>query len=232
MPGGGFYSFVFEYGHYTAVEDLIKAINTGLVATGDVGDNIKLTYSALMKKVSVQIKNKYQFAVFKPLSVMLGFGDEEPTIKKTTTAPYMADLTVVSSIYLYCDVVEPQVVGDVNAQLLQTVPVEGTFGKTVTKTFINTQYVPIRTKSFENVEILLRTDTGEPVPFERGKVVTTLLLYLRRCIIIRTHVTISISSKAAVCRYSEAVYGKQVTDNTVTVSEVCFEASQGQPCPP
>ena len=86
----------------------------------------------------------------------------------------MANLIVVSTIYLYCDVVEPQVVGDVNAQLLQTVPVEGTFGKTVIKTFINTQYVPIRTKSFGNVEILLRTDTGEPVPFERGKVVTTL----------------------------------------------------------
>ena len=82
MPSGGFYSFVFEYGHYTAVEDLIKAINTGLVATGDVGDNIKLTYSALMKKVTVQIKNMYQFAVFKPLSVMLGFGDEELLSKR------------------------------------------------------------------------------------------------------------------------------------------------------
>ena len=36
------------------------------------------------------------------------------------------------------------------------------------------QYVPVRTKSFESVEILLRNDAGEPVPFERGKVVVTL----------------------------------------------------------
>ena len=174
MPKGFFYGLSFEYGHYTAMKDLLKAINTALVATGEVGDNIKLTYSTFTKKVSFQIKNKYELALYRPVSVIMGFGNEEPIIEKTTTAPYMADLTVVSTIYLYCDIVEPQIVGDVNAQLLQIIPVEGTFGDTITKTFINTQYVPIRTKSFGNVEILLRTDTGDPVPFERGKVVTTL----------------------------------------------------------
>ena len=163
-----------DYGYYTSAEDPIKAVNAALLATGDVNDDIKLTYNDLTKKVSVQIKNNCKLAPALSLSNMLGFGDEEPTIKKDTTAPYMVDLTVVSTIYLYCDVVESQIVGDVNAQLLQTVPVEGTFGKTVTKTFINTQYVPVQTKSFENLEILLRTDTGKPVPFERGKVVTTL----------------------------------------------------------
>ena len=163
-----------DYGYYTSAEDLIKAINAGLVATGDLGDDIKLSYNDLTKKVSVKIKNNCQFGPALPLSNMLGFGDEEPVIKEDTTAPYMVDLTVVSTIYTYCDIVEPQVVGDVNAPLLQTVPVEGTFGDTITKTFINTQYVPVQTKSFENVEILLRTDTGKPVPFERGKVVTTL----------------------------------------------------------
>ena len=44
----------------------------------------------------------------------------------------------------------------------------------ITKTFTNIQYVPIQRKSFEDVEILLRSDTGDPVPFVRGKVVTTL----------------------------------------------------------
>ena len=80
----------------------------------------------------------------------------------------------MSTIYVYCDIVEPQIVGDTNAQLLKTIPVEGKFGDVIAKTFTNIQYVPIQTKSFENIEILLRNNAGEPVPFERGKVVSAL----------------------------------------------------------
>ena len=42
------------------------------------------------------------------------------------------------------------------------------------KRSINIQYVPVQTKSFEDVEIVLRNDTGDPVPFERGKLIATL----------------------------------------------------------
>ena len=68
MPKGTFYGLNFEYRHYTSMEDLIKAINAALAATRDVGDNIKLTCSDFMKKVSIQIKNKHQLALYKPLS--------------------------------------------------------------------------------------------------------------------------------------------------------------------
>ena len=95
-------------------------------------------------------------------------------LKKTTESPYVADLTTVSTIYVYCDIVQPQIVGDTSAQLLKSIPAEGKFGDLIAKTFTNIQYVPIRTKSFEAVEVLLRNDTGDPVPFERGKVVITL----------------------------------------------------------
>ena len=83
----------------------------------------------------------------------------------------MADLQIITTIYVYNNIVQPQIVGDTSAKLLKTIPVEGKYGDVITKTFTNIQYVPIQTKSFEDMEILLRTDTGEPVPFERGKVV-------------------------------------------------------------
>ena len=97
-------------------------------------------------------------------------------LKKTTESPYVADLTTVSTIYVYCDIVEPQIVGDTSAQLLKSIPAEGKFGDIIAETFTNIQYVPIRTKSCEAVEVLLRNDTGDPVKFERGKVVITLHL--------------------------------------------------------
>ena len=120
------------------------------------------------------MKNGVQFGLVKPLSIMLGFGEKDVIVKKTTESPYVADLTTVSTIYVYCDIVEPQIVGDTSAQLLKSIPAEGKFGDIIAKTFTNLQYVPIRTKFFEAVEVLLRNDTGDPVPFERGKVVITL----------------------------------------------------------
>lgn len=42
-----------HYGYCTSMEDLVEAINTVLVATGDVGDNIKLMYSTLTGIVTI-----------------------------------------------------------------------------------------------------------------------------------------------------------------------------------
>ena len=81
---------------------------------------------------------------------------------------------VISNIYVYCDILKPQIVGDTNAQLLKNIPVEGNFGDIIAKTYTNIQYMPVETKSFEIVKVLLRGNTGNPVQFECGKVVITL----------------------------------------------------------
>ena len=93
---------------------------------------------------------------------------------KTTVSPYVTDLHGTTTMYVYCDIVQPQVVGDTSAQLLRGIPVEGKLGETVTKTFTNVQYVPVQKKSFEDIEILLRDDTGNVMSFERGKAIATL----------------------------------------------------------
>ena len=110
--------------------------------------------------MTVQLKNGCQLSLFGRMSIILGFGDNDlKIITKTTVSLYVTDLTVVSTIYVYCDIVEPQVVGDTSTQLLKSIPVEGKFGDVIAKTFTNIQYVPVQTKSFEDVEVLLRNDT-------------------------------------------------------------------------
>ena len=69
---------------------------------------------------------------------------------------------------------QPQVVRDTNANLLRSIPVERKMGEVVTRTFTNIECVPVQTKSFEEIEILLRDNTGNYMPFERGKVLATL----------------------------------------------------------
>ena len=54
------------------------------------------------------------------------------------------------------------------------VPVEGKDGQRVSKSFVRPQYVPVSRKQFETIEVNIKRDTGEPVPFEFGRVLITL----------------------------------------------------------
>ena len=122
---------------------------------------------------------KHCDGLYGQLSRILGFGGGgDLKIRKTKESPYVAELHSITSIYIYCNIVQPQIVGNTMVPLLRTIPVTGNSGDVITKTFTNIQYVPVQTKSFEDIEILLRTDTGDPVPFEREKVIVTL--YFRK----------------------------------------------------
>ena len=167
-----------KYGYYATIQDFIKGINTAL--EDDIGNSttIYLTYSTRTGKVTVHLKPGCSLLTFGKMSFILGLGWKEVRLDAANGAaqecPHIADLSFFSSIFTYCNIVQAQVVGDVNAKLIKTIPVEGTYGDTITRTFTNIQYLPVETKSFEDVEIVLSTDTGDPVPFERGKAVITL----------------------------------------------------------
>ena len=138
-------------------------------------DGIKLAYNPRTEKVTVHLKRGYQLGITKKFSIILGFGGKETKITKTTVSPYVADLNgAMTSIYVYCNIVQPQVVGGTNAKLIRNIAVDEKMGKIATRTFTNVQYIPVQTKSFGDIEILLRDDTGNPIPFERGKSTVTL----------------------------------------------------------
>ena len=80
----------------------------------------------------------------------------------------------MNSIFVYCYLVQPPVVGDANVPLLRALPIEGKMGDLVTQTYTNIQYIRVQRKPFEEVKILLKYDTFNPVPFERGKVLAIL----------------------------------------------------------
>jgi hypothetical protein len=82
------------------------------------------------------------------------------------------------SLFVYCDIVEPVVVGDVKAPLLRVVNISGKEGSTISRIYQNIQYVPILRKQFDTIEIDIRSDFGQKVAFERGKVI--VVLHFRR----------------------------------------------------
>jgi len=85
----------------------------------------------------------------------------------------------LTSIYVYCDVIEPVVVGDCKVQLLRTLPFRHDSNVEVfNHVFTNLLYTPLQKKHFGSLEVNIMTDTGQPVPFADGK--SIVVLHFRR----------------------------------------------------
>lgn len=168
--------YVIPAGHYFSIESIVKSMND-LIQNSEYKNQIHFTFDKLSRKVSVRIADGLEL-FFSDVGALLGF-KRETLYTKTTTAASEADLDHgFHNLYVYCDIVEPQCVGNSQVPLLRIVPVEGEDGQRITKAFVSPQYVPISRKEFETIEVNIRRDSGEIVPFETGRLLVTL--HLRR----------------------------------------------------
>ena len=88
------------------------------------------------------------------------------------------NLSSINAIYVYCDIVEPQIVGDVLTQLQDVIPVKGRSGENISRRFDKPHYRPVLKKNFSNIHIFLRDDQGNSIRFRKGK--SNITLHLRR----------------------------------------------------
>ena len=82
------------------------------------------------------------------------------------------------ALYIYCDVLESIPVGDTMAPLLRIVDVSGTRSDEKQELthvqYDQPRYFPVQKKTFDTIEIDIRDDTGESIPFDAGKLIVTL----------------------------------------------------------
>ena len=166
-------AFIVPPGHYSSVADVITKINEVVSANNRYKDEVQLSLDTLNRKVTVHFQNKVE-VYFSDIGQMLGFSPNK-VISKTSTAEREADLDHgFHDLYVYCDIIQQQYAGDALVPLLRIVPVEGKDGERIIKSFIRPQYVPVSRKQFETIEVNIKRDTGETVPFEFGRVLLTL----------------------------------------------------------
>ena len=177
-----------EPGYYASANALAKALmaqlrNTNDTALQDHADDVAFTFDEVSGTYSIKTKT----------SMALGLS---PRLQELMNLPYgwiapqtnllrvgSADLkSITPTLYVYTDIIEPRVVGDVMAPLLRLVPAKGKYGTHTAKTFQHVEHIPLRTKDFTTIHIDIRDDTGEPIPFEYGKVVVTLHFRQRRAL--------------------------------------------------
>lgn len=160
-------------GYYSKVMDILEYLwgAKGMVSHGDM---FRIAMDTIDQRVTLTITPGLRLQLSPMLMKLLGFESTHFSEGKHI-GRNMADVRQgFYSIYVYCPLVEPQMVGDSRVPLVRIVPIQGSPGHVTSKEFQPIHYVPLQQRQFQEIEIMLRDDTGNPIPFERGKVVVTL----------------------------------------------------------
>ena len=85
-----------------------------------------------------------------------------------------SDINFIQSLFIYLDICEYQLVGDTEAPLLQVVSTNNANENYFEKIYDSPHYVPLSRNNLETIEVDIRSDLGEPIQFQSGKVVVKL----------------------------------------------------------
>ena len=108
------------------------------------------------------------------------FKNDKTHITKNYDFLIMSELlNFVDYLMIYCDLVEPQTVGDTFAPLLRTICKTGEFNRTTEKIYTNPHYLPVCKSYINTINIDVRDPSGEKVKFENQLSKVYLKLHFR-----------------------------------------------------
>ena len=178
-------SILVPGGYYETINDIINEMNAGVRRV--LGGSYKIPesqhpifkYNEVSSRVGVVLPRKSAVQLPESFKTLLGFGTT--LLNNITDGPVtrngseVADVNGgVHGLYVYCDLAEPVPVGDTEAPLLRVVSAKGKNGEMQQRNFDQLSYIPLQKKHFDSVEIFIRDDLGNPIPFENGKLMVTL----------------------------------------------------------
>ena len=173
--------------HYFSVREYITDINESLKESHigkslvDKSNEIEFSYES-NGKVTVHLDGGYTVRLRREQAIVLGFMSFEDSSETydiesaEESGQYKANLYRETNILVYCDIVQPQIVGDRLIPLVAIVPYQTTETSETFYAVENIHYIPVQTKTFQNIKVYLRSSTEEPIPFEHGRAAITLHL--------------------------------------------------------
>lgn len=185
---------------YENAEDLVEYLKDAVskVLGIEQRNEIHIKYIDNTRRLKVNIREGYALELSHQLSQSLGFGDnhkkciihnlhenemgetcDRNVIKSNNdekiTSPFIVDVNRgLRSIFIHCNIVQPQLVGDLYVPLLRTVAVKGQTDDVVSEAFSNIHYMSIERSTFQEIEIHITDDLGRTIPFQHGRVIVKL----------------------------------------------------------
>ena len=175
-------------GRYEDVHGLMETIVNTLESESKRLDiefqrSLGIAYNHYIKKCQISINTDviYNLQIPADVAYMLGFSQAQLNAldnnsgRKNVYAHHPVDMSCsLNHLYVYCNILKPQIVGNALVPLLQIVSVEGHYVDTVCRTYITPHYIPILKNSFAQIEISIRDDQNRPIKFEYGKTIVKL----------------------------------------------------------
>ena len=196
------YRIRFRAGAYTKPMALIKEINEGLERTlkrvwkkeGNVRElsNMKLVYFPAYDRVMYQVngstlrKSVLAIRFPKTLAYKLGMDSDKLLLSDEVTTKWInvnylgnntADLYEnLKSMYVYCDIVDPQIVGSNELKLLRVVPFtsDGEDKHQARWEPIRAEYLKLSKKYFDTIDLHIMSSMGTPMGFLNGRSIVKL----------------------------------------------------------
>jgi hypothetical protein len=196
--------YSIEVGYYNSIEEIISALNETLnkeIFVLEPEDKF-LEYNKQKNRVIVSEKlfqtigkgyaddRNLSIEDFKlqnvylenRLALQLGFVPNECIIKNPARLPPNKTFGYSDTIMIYIDLLEPQIVGDIHAQVLKVMPTvkeNHRFGEICTRIYTDRTYYPVYKTRFDSISVDIRDSAGgELVPFSFGSLY--LLVHFRR----------------------------------------------------
>lgn len=169
-------------GYYESPTEIVKALTLQ-----NFQEKITINFNKHTKRVKINLKKNAKLVLPEGLAEKLGFlpgevnnANEISSSARVVESPFIVDPNSDFHLfYLYSDIVEPQVIGDIQAPLLRIITVRGHDGDMIHELYDRPHYVPILRKNFQTIEIVIRTHTGNLVSFARGKLIVKLHFRLK-----------------------------------------------------
>lgn len=171
-------------GEYNNERELVDTINRFT----DFSKYALFDFDRNTKKITILARPQvFQIEMTQTLALQLGFDPNETDLKTNNKSirPTDLHLGLPHQIYIYCDIVDMQFIGDTVAPLIQTVAVDTTnytHGSSRSVQFLNPHYVPVLKSSFQSVEMDLRDHTGSPLTFQFGT--SCVKLHFKRRVVV------------------------------------------------
>lgn len=167
--------------HYSSLKQLLTAINEEFVKTGI---NCFFTYKEVERRVIIEVPAEHGITIREKLSYILGFDGVCEFFAKGKqheffSAKFGPDLNSGRyHMFIYADIVQPQIVGSSLVPLLRMVNLSGVENKAATQTFSHPWYLPISRTEIDIISIILCDEFGEELPIDRG--IVSLTVHIRK----------------------------------------------------
>ncbi len=185
LKGSGYH---IPPGIYRSHKPLFRYMKRVMEDSEGYGGSVDLELDKATQKVKLTVGPRYKVWFSPALHGLLGLGEVggEMLIPAgiyygTTSIDLSQDL---HSMHVYCDLIKPQIFGDVDAPLLRIVPLQrqSDTPEAMNQVFNHIYFKPVMGDSIRTISIDIKDDIGRPVPFMRGRLVVTLVFKKKRSV--------------------------------------------------